>query len=172
MASSSLLTDVQKQLNKNKKEIDMLKNKLETVESDHENLLGDNSNLNIIIKDRSNPNMSVKVKINGISKFLKKYVEVGVNTGPYYLISSNRVVGVKSHATDKQKYSFLLTDDIYSMVTTTTSTSTSTSDNVTFVIGETKELYVTMDHTSKVYLTEDSTDPNLKKYISTIEKSS
>ena len=42
MASSSLLTDLQKQLNKNKKEIDMLKNKLETVESDHENLLGDN----------------------------------------------------------------------------------------------------------------------------------
>ena len=63
MASSSLLTDVQKQLTKNKKEIDILKNKLETVENDHENLLGNNQYTFYTITFNSQSSKSIQFSV-------------------------------------------------------------------------------------------------------------
>ena len=168
-----VVDNLQRQLNKNKKEIDMLKNKLETVESDHENLLGNETDTYFIsIIDRNDPNKNTIVKIkdnigNEIHVFTKNYVVIG-NKGPYYLNYCDYAVGVKID-NDKEGYSFLLSNNRNSIVATSDDINTKT-DNVIFITSDNKELYLTMDkNTKEIYLTVNSNDPNLERYKSSIE---
>ena len=119
MASSSLLTDLQKQLNKNKKEIDMLKNKLETVESDHENLLGNNPN----VSPPTLPPQGTVTKINFTDSYSKKVFKFKVeNTnvftliygagGVFYLIIANIGAKVSLKRNNSDFILYLDTDDV------------------------------------------------------------
>ena len=154
-----VVDNLQRQLNKNKKEIDMLKNKLETVESDHENLLGNETDTYFIAVYKHGDGDVDKTKILIIGNY---YAFIQSNIFLFSTIDKKYILSIKAN-NDNENYYFGLEQVLDKNKPEYAYLKEIKNDQVIFTTTSVKkDFYVTMDDDSNIYLTTNQKDPNIE----------